>query len=141
MTTWQAVGAIVGIIFAAVGAETATFRWLSRLGERVTKLEADNETFWRVFEPHMAAIIHQPSTPRRDILADRLMASEPLTAEELVELIALLRTCAQDVTKDKGARITAAMMEGRAAVRLRNLQEKCQRHWWQRRSEACLTRQ
>jgi hypothetical protein len=64
---------------------------LSKISNRVTKVEADNCIFWKVINPSLAKIIHSPVHHTRDMLMDKL-ADQTITIPELSVLEHLLET-------------------------------------------------
>lgn len=62
---------------------------IAALNQRLDKLGADNEMFWRILGPHLAGIIHSPKAADRDKLVDKLV-SETITEKECAKLTDLL---------------------------------------------------
>lgn len=87
---------------------------------RIAKLETDvavvqkyNDVFWKVLEPHLAAIIHSPIHVRRDELTDKLV-NGTLTVEEAHELQGHLEEAINDPVEMK--RIAAALLLARTCA-------------------------
>jgi hypothetical protein len=67
----------------------AGFGFILKISERLTKVETNSSIFWKVLEPHMAAIIHSPNHKDRDDLVDKLVRGI-LTKAEAQTLVCLL---------------------------------------------------
>jgi hypothetical protein len=61
----------------------------TKVSERMAKVEANSDIFWKVLEPHMAAIIHSPIHRDRDELVDKLVHN-CITISEASTLISML---------------------------------------------------
>ena len=82
------------------------------LQKQVSALQAHNDVFWKVLEPHLAAIIHSPTHKRRDLLVDKLVSCE-ITYEETKELEILLAEAVLE-NKDESKKLAAALLLARA---------------------------
>ena len=82
--------AIITIIISFLGLIGVIFGFVLKISNRLTKVESDSETFWKVLGPHMAEIIHSPEHKDRDELVDKLVhgvlpEDEALLLMELLE--------------------------------------------------------
>lgn len=87
---------VISLVISVLGLAAVYFGFvgkindkIDKLSERVTKAETNNEIFWKVLEPHMAAIIHSPVHKDRDELVDKLV-NNTITIVEADTLTCLL---------------------------------------------------
>jgi hypothetical protein len=98
----------IGVWFFGIQRALATER--NDHESRIAKLEADNDTFWRIMQPVLADALHHPNTPDRDRLLEKLRDGIRLDPGEIQELIAALNkvTACSDNNFDK---LTAALLQ------------------------------
>jgi hypothetical protein len=78
-------------------------------------VKKQQEIFWTVLQPHLAAIIHSPEHQRRDELVDKLISNN-IDFDELVELEPLLYKEANNGVVEK--RLPAALLSARVQILL-----------------------
>jgi hypothetical protein len=83
------VAIIISVVSVIVGWALIYFGYVVKTSTRLTKIETDNEVFWKVIGPHMADIIHSPEHTNRDVLVEGLNKGI-LNPNELAELACLL---------------------------------------------------
>jgi hypothetical protein len=81
------------------------------MNERIARTEKDSEVFWKILEPHMAAIIHSPNHRERDELVDKLVAGT-LVECEMKRTAELLEENIRE-NKDEGKRLASALLLAR----------------------------
>lgn len=83
----------------------------TKVGERMAKVEATNEVFWKVLSPHMAEIIHSPTHRDRDELVDKLVHNM-LTTPEASRLVFMLEENIRE-NDDNGKKLASAFLLAR----------------------------
>jgi hypothetical protein len=102
---------IIGLLITYFGFVQKGIERQAILENRLTKLETNNEVFWKVIEPHMAGIIHSPNHRERDELVDKLVKGA-LTENESVKLIFLLEENIRE-NHDGGKVLASALLLAR----------------------------
>ena len=114
----------IGTFIAAM--VVSYFGFVSKVNARLTKVEIQGEIFWKVVDPHLAAIIHSPHAERRDYLVDELLKDE-LPLQQLRELSCLLELAIAEEEGEKKlaaalllARVESKIARGLASVTLKS---------------------
>jgi hypothetical protein len=81
----------------------------------IASIKKQQEVFWTVIQPHLAAIIHSPTHKRRDELVDKLITDQ-IGFDELVELEPMLHQEANNGVAEK--RLPAALLSARVQILL-----------------------
>ncbi len=100
---------LIAIGLTVIGFIFQYFGFISRLMERVTKLETKIELFWGVVQKQMIDIMHSPHTPELDLLLDELQ-DNCLNLEKAHKLKDLL---SQQMTLDNGKKMAVIFLLAR----------------------------
>lgn len=106
----------------------ATIDSIATLNGRLDKIDADQATFWRILGPHLAGIIHSPKSRERDKLVDKLVTGS-ITANECRRLVELIQEAIDSGRWDRDKTLAGALLQGRAAQRLRDLEDRESRRY------------
>lgn len=88
---------------------------IALLNSRLDRVEAHDETFWRILGPPMAGIIHSPTAHDRDGLVDKLTRyPDAMTCPELDAVILLLEGAINQPEWSAEKRLVGAMLLARA---------------------------
>lgn len=99
---------------------------IALLNSRLDRVEAHDETFWRILGPPIAGIIHSPTAHDRDALIDRLtLHPGAMTCPDLDTTIALLKTAIQNPAWTAEKRLAGAMLLARATQLLMARTREC----------------
>ena len=102
------VGIIVSVLIFRYGIMKDSFATNEKICSRLTALETNEATFWKILGPSLATVIHSPIHVRRDALMDKLFNTENITYHELCELKPMLEEAANDNNGEKTKRLFAA---------------------------------
>lgn len=113
---------LVAAGISLLGLAISYFGFIMQITNRLTAVETRNEVFWKVLEPHMAAIIHSPMHKNRDDLVDRLI-NKTITLEQAEELICLLEENIKE-NHNEGKQLASALLLARTKGLIRGGQLK-----------------
>lgn len=102
---------IISVVGMLVGWALIYFGSIVKTSNRLTKLETDNDTFWKVIGPHMASIIHSPEHKDRDELVDKLVYGT-LQPDEAERLACLLEQNIEE-NHSEGKKLASALLLAR----------------------------
>jgi hypothetical protein len=102
---------ISALIISVLGLAATYFGFVIKISERMTKVETNNDVFWKILEPHMAQIIHSPTHQERDELVDKLVHS-CLTIAGAARLVFMLEENIRE-NGDSGKKLASAFLLAR----------------------------
>ena len=85
---------------------------MAHIEEVLHKIEADNDIFWKVIEPHLANIIHSPLHKNRDNLVEKLIHGT-LERKEVYSLVTELRMALDDPDWPADKKLAGALLLAR----------------------------
>lgn len=91
---------------------------ITTLNTRIEKIDADQETFWKILGPHLAGIIHSPRHRERDELVDRFVHGGLSDEGELNRLIDLLHEAIYSGRWDGDKKLAGALLLARTKAKL-----------------------
>lgn len=122
--------AIVSISLTVMGFLFLWFGVVSRILQRLTKVETRGDLFWKIVEDKMVEVFHSPEHPRRDELMDR-WRDKQLGLEEAIELRLLVNHAFDLTNGDDPRKMAAALILGKLEQDIVDLEEEsCRKPRW-----------